>query len=396
MARKKEVIQKEWDTAQTALTNALNKADKAVDDLTLTDKDVADAQAKYDDWKKLLNESVTKIAAWKNEKDKERLAWMKYVETQKTKSDRNYITRIQNLWSEAATVLSKVGGKKALEELVLQYEHDCLSKLKKVNETVKETETAIEKKDAVGALKKHGVALNYLKGVTPYATKSGLKKSAENYAKTNKTTVKDMDLADKKLKEWFDKTVAVYGKLTEKLEELEPQIGELAEELANKEPESENKDPLYNTHLKEIHGDYKDVLAFASAGLNKTKKLQGDVKKLTAIVPRATAEVADKMADTAVKLFQAMQTEYGAVDSHIQKTIRTDSSTVTVKRKAYNISTEDQLKTLGPLMDRAFALNFQAKAAFENSIDELRDVLESLVSQFDNAKAKGALSTVTM
>src|SRR5687767_2705869 len=101
MARKKEVIQKEWDAAQDALVEALDKADKGVGNLTLTEKDVEIAQAKYDVWKKLLNESVAKIADWKNEKDRKRLEWMKFVETQKTKSDRNYIARIQNLWKDA-------------------------------------------------------------------------------------------------------------------------------------------------------------------------------------------------------------------------------------------------------------------------------------------------------
>ena len=39
----------------------LDKADKAKTEVTLTEKDVQEAQAKYDIWKKLLNESITKI-----------------------------------------------------------------------------------------------------------------------------------------------------------------------------------------------------------------------------------------------------------------------------------------------------------------------------------------------
>ena len=102
MARKKEIIQGEWDKAQEELVSALNKADKAKEGVTLVSKDVEDAQGKYDAWKKLLNESIAKIADWKNEKDKKRLEWMKFVETQKTKTDRNFVARIQNLWKDAA------------------------------------------------------------------------------------------------------------------------------------------------------------------------------------------------------------------------------------------------------------------------------------------------------
>ena len=97
-----------------------------------------------------------------------------------------------------------------------------------------------------------------------------------------------------------------------------------------------------------------------------------------------------------LKIYKSLETEYGAVDKHIQGTIRTSESTVTKKRTAYGITQADQFKTLGPLMDRAFALNFQAKAAFENSIDTLRDVLEDMVTRFNNDKAKTALGTVTM
>ena len=54
------------------------------------------------------------------------------------------------------------------------------------------------------------------------------------------------------------------------------------------------------------------------------------------------------------------------------------------------------MKTLAPMMNRAFALNFQIKAIYETCIDELRDVLEEMISKFDSAKAKTALPTVTL
>lgn len=396
MARKKEVIQKEWDTAQDELVKALDAADKAADDLTLTDKMVEGAQAQYDEWKKLLNESITKIAAWKNEKDKKRLEWMKYVDTQKTKSDRNYVERIKQLWTKAAKVLVEIGVKETMDDLVYQYENNCVPKLKKVSDCVKEAVAAISKKDASVALNRHGAAFNHLKGVTAYATKGGLQKSCGIFAKNHKVAAQDVNLADPTLKKWFDKTVTVYNALRDKLEELEPEIDSLADELANKEPETDSQDPDYKKHLQEIVTDYRDVLAFAKAGTSKTKKLEGDVKKLVTIAERATAEVADKIAATAEKIHGAMLAEYKAVDTHIQQTIRTSSSTVTVKRKNYGITEADQQKTLAPLMDRAFALNFQAKTACENSTDEMRDVLESLVAQFDNAAAKSALSKVAM
>ena len=47
-------------------------------------------------------------------------------------------------------------------------------------------------------------------------------------------------------------------------------------------------------------------------------------------------------------------------------------------------------------MNRAFALNYQAKAIFETNIDTLRDVLEEMVEKFNNANATSALGTVKM
>jgi len=396
MARKKEIIQKEWDTAQENLTTALNKATKGVEDLTLTAKDVEDAQAKYDIWKTLLNESIVKIADWKNEKDKKRLEWMKYVETQKTKVDRNYVARIKELWTDAATILRKIAGREALTEVINQYGNDAQPKLEKVSEVVKEIVAAIKDRDAVAALQRHGAALNYLKGVTSYASKAGMKKLAADAAKVRKATLNEVDLNDKDLRTCFTKTATAYEKLTKVLDDLEPTIGELADELSQKEPETDNPDPLYKTHLKEIQSDYKEVVAFALSGLAKTKKNQAGVGSLAGIAAKTTADKADKVADAAVTIFENLKREYGAVDKHIQETIRTTSSTVTVKKKSYGITEADQTKTLAPLMNRAFALNYQAKAAFENSIDGLRDILEDMAARFGSEKAKTALGTVTM
>ena len=336
MARKKELIQKEWTTAQDSLTDALMAADKAKEKGTLTQKDCEGAQAKYDLWKKLLNESITKIADWKNEKDKKRLEWMKFVETQKTKTDRNYIAKIQNLWTGSTDILKETAARQAaLDDLLAVYKVGMGGKIDGAKKALLETATAIQKKDSFTALQKHGAALNYLKEATGMTTLVGMKKQAGIYAANHKVSVNDMNLKDPELKSEMAKLTKVYKEIQAKIEELDPAIEELAVAHANKEPETTSTDPVYKKNLNEIVTDYKAVLVVAAQGLTVTKKLQGDAKKLTGIVPQAKKEAADKYAEAALKIFTTLEKAYHHVDSHIQKTIRTTESTITKKKNSY-------------------------------------------------------------
>ena len=42
-------------------------------------------------------------------------------------------------------------------------------------------------------------------------------------------------------------------------------------------------------------------------------------------------------------------------------------------------------------MNRAFALNYQAKTLYEKGADKLVDILQELVDRFDNPDARAAL-----
>ena len=125
---------------------------------------------------------------------------MKFVDTQKTKTDRKLRRQDSRaVEGRREAVMKKAGGIMALADVTSNLELDGETKLKKTNDLMKETEDAIGKRDASTALKKHGAALNYLKGVTPMATKAGLNKLIGNFAKTNKVTINDVDVKDAKI-----------------------------------------------------------------------------------------------------------------------------------------------------------------------------------------------------
>jgi hypothetical protein len=391
MARPKEKIQREWDVALNGLNAAIQDTERATDGGTVTEADLRRVDDKYDEWKELLDEALAKIGEWRNEKDKERVAWMKFVNTQSTKTKPNFVTKIARLRSAAETA---IGSRKALEELTNDIEKDALPKLERVDGLLKQAAAAVTKGNASEAIKQQGVALNLLKGISGYSNPSGLKKQAGVNARKYGVALKDVNLRDRKLTTLFNRFAIGYKDLVDEADRIDGEIERLADEFAEGEPETSNNDREYQTHLKQSMKNYKSVVDFAKAGLAKLKKAGGQIGTLEQVLGRTVAETTPPLVKAVVKVHDVLYDQYKAVDSHIQETIRTTTSTFSAKATEWGITGDDRTKSLAPLMNRAFALNYQAKALYEASADRLIAVLEQLDSKFDSAEAKRALAEI--
>lgn len=390
MAREKEKIQREWDAALNELNAAISTAERATGTKTVTERMVQDVDAAYDAWKELLEEAVAKIGAWKRETDVKRLEWMKFVNTQNTKTNKNFVAKIEQLKSAA-------GGCWALAELTSQLQNEGILKLAKVRERYEAAREAIEQGNATKAIKEQGTGLNLIKGVSPLSKANALKKQAGNWARRFNVTVKEVDLADAEVVRLAREVAEGFNDLNEKLNSLDDEVDRLTEALAEQDPESVNPTASkeYKAKLKECVKNYKTVVDFAKQGMAKAKKLQGDLKKIETIISKTVAGNARAVVPAIEKLAEALETTYSGVDSRIQSTIRLPDSTFSKQAKDWGITTEDRTKSLGPMQDRAFALNYQMKEIVVASKDRLIDMLDDLAKRFACEEARVALARMS-
>jgi hypothetical protein len=374
MARKKAVITHEWDAARKELDEAIAHCDP------VSDTSINGVETKHKKWTTLLAEAVAKIEKWEGEQATEREAFKTFVKTQKEKAAPNYVHLIGGLW--------------ATEELYQQV-GSAVASVERADEKIKAAIKAVREGNAEQAVQNLGIAASSLKkGVNPSATNAALTKQAGVLAAKHHSITSCVRLDNGKLKARFQEVVKGAAEIQKAITAVEGDVDHLFDQMAAKPVETKNSNPAYKRDLDRIQKGYKSVVDETKVRLDRVKAAYADIAKLEKILEQTVASNARALVPGVMKVYTTLNGEFKTMEQNIQDKIRTSSSTYAVAATQAGISDEDRIKTLTPLMNRAFGLNIQGSDLYRTGKEKLADILQALVERFNNAEAKSALGQV--
>lgn len=267
------------------------------------------------------------------------------------------------------------GARKAWEEMRSMLEGYAGNRLDTVNARIKTAKVEIKAGNAAEAIKAHGAALNFLKSMNELATAAGYKKQLGRWAKGKGVRLSDLEIDDaecKRLKaatEGFHTQMKVgYKAAMRECAQLEKTLEALDDTLDQVDTSgAEKTDPEYQRKLKEIMSDWKSVVTYCKQKRAAQKTELAKFAKFKAIADKTVEGNADALIKGMKDQFDKIADLYHDIDSHIQGTIRLDDSTFSAKATAAGLTVEDRRKFLQPMTNRAFALNYQAKADWQKA-----------------------------